>query len=316
MINGTTGAIEQTVAYYPFGAVIADLGSPTTGQPYKFGGKELLSANGLNEYDFGARNYDPAVPGFTKIDPLGEKYPWLSPFLYCANNPLNAFDPDGNLIIFLNGMHKGDGGKPEYWKGVDSDIKNKLSDRNVLYIDGSFGGAFNLISTIGPSTLGLYCSNYYASTRYTLGYLRGRKEAKQIYNNLVNNETIKIITHSMGAAAAKGFVEALLEYATNNNLDPRIIFELDIAPFQWWQQSGHSKVSTYTLSHYFDLVAGACYMRHAKNYRTHSEINNVKPLEEHSISSFQSESINVLDDILKEIDNGNIKLYLDGKRMN
>ncbi len=62
VINGSTGAIEQTVAYYPYGAVIADLGTPTTGQPYKFGGKELITANGLNEYDFGARQYYSAVP--------------------------------------------------------------------------------------------------------------------------------------------------------------------------------------------------------------------------------------------------------------
>lgn len=47
VINGSTGAIEQTVAYYPYGTVIADLGIPTTGQPYKFGGKELITANFL-----------------------------------------------------------------------------------------------------------------------------------------------------------------------------------------------------------------------------------------------------------------------------
>ena len=46
VINGSTGTIEQTVAYYPYGGVIADLGTkPTSGQPYKFGGKELITAN-------------------------------------------------------------------------------------------------------------------------------------------------------------------------------------------------------------------------------------------------------------------------------
>ena len=54
-----------------------------------------MTANGLNEYDFGARQYYTAVPGFTRIDPMAEKYPWLSPYLYCANNPVNAIDPDG-----------------------------------------------------------------------------------------------------------------------------------------------------------------------------------------------------------------------------
>ncbi|MDE6379556.1 MAG: hypothetical protein K2L11_03715 [Muribaculaceae bacterium] len=81
----------------------ADLGTPTTGQPYKFGGKELITANGLNEYDFGARNYYPAVPAFTRIDPMAEKYPWLSPYLYCANNPMNLIDPTGKVIEMPKG---------------------------------------------------------------------------------------------------------------------------------------------------------------------------------------------------------------------
>ena len=67
--------MTQTVAYYPYGGIIADLGTAaTTGQPYKFADKELITANGLNEYDFGARQYYSAVPSFTKPDPMCEKY--------------------------------------------------------------------------------------------------------------------------------------------------------------------------------------------------------------------------------------------------
>lgn len=57
--------------------------------------KELITANGLNEYDFGARRYYQAVPHFTSIDPLCEDDKHLSPYLYCGNNPVNAFDPNG-----------------------------------------------------------------------------------------------------------------------------------------------------------------------------------------------------------------------------
>ncbi len=103
VINGSTGAIEQTIAYYPYGAVIADLGTPTKGQPYKRGGKELMTANGLYEYDFGAWYYYSAVPHFTKPDPLCEKRPDLSPYLYCGNNPVNAIDPDGKEMVICNG---------------------------------------------------------------------------------------------------------------------------------------------------------------------------------------------------------------------
>lgn len=98
VVNGTTGLIEQTTAYYPYGAVIPDIGTGNTSQPFKFGGKELISANGLNMYDFGARLHYPAVPHFTSIDPMSEKYYWLSPYLYCANNPVNFVDLDGRDV--------------------------------------------------------------------------------------------------------------------------------------------------------------------------------------------------------------------------
>ncbi|MDE7345751.1 MAG: hypothetical protein K2N48_03305 [Muribaculaceae bacterium] len=103
VINGSTGAIEQTVSYYPYGGVIPGLSTNLSAQPYKFGGKELITANGLNEYDFGARQYFSAVPGFTKPDPLSEKYYWLSPYLYCANNPVNFVDPTGKVIEMPKG---------------------------------------------------------------------------------------------------------------------------------------------------------------------------------------------------------------------
>lgn len=42
VINGSTGAIEQTIAYYPYGGVIADLGTSLSRQQYKFGGMILI----------------------------------------------------------------------------------------------------------------------------------------------------------------------------------------------------------------------------------------------------------------------------------
>ena len=98
VINGSTGAIEQTTVYYPYGGIIADLGTPTAGQPYRFGGKELIRANGLNEYDFGARQYYSAVPGFTRPVPCCEGFHHLSPYLFCGNDPVNNVDPTGKVF--------------------------------------------------------------------------------------------------------------------------------------------------------------------------------------------------------------------------
>lgn len=43
------------------------------------------------------------------IDPHCEKYYSISPYAYCMNNPVNCIDPDGRLVIFINGFHAGDG---------------------------------------------------------------------------------------------------------------------------------------------------------------------------------------------------------------
>ena len=82
-LNGS-GTMEETTHYYPYGAIFPQ----TPSQPYKFCGKELDRVHGLDWYDYGARRYDPAFAQFTQMDPLCEKYPHLSPYTYCAGNPV------------------------------------------------------------------------------------------------------------------------------------------------------------------------------------------------------------------------------------
>ena len=62
-----------------------------------FTGKERDSETGY--YDHGARYYDPmTVTGWTTVDPMLDKYPGISPYAYCAWNPVKLVDPDGREI--------------------------------------------------------------------------------------------------------------------------------------------------------------------------------------------------------------------------
>jgi len=82
----------------PYGLPIADEHYSSAITPYKYSGKEFDTMNGLNLYDFEARFHDPALCQFPKADPLAEDYCPLSPYLYCAANPILFVDPSGNRI--------------------------------------------------------------------------------------------------------------------------------------------------------------------------------------------------------------------------
>ena len=87
--------------YYPFGLkhVISFISLPPSDNKYKFNGKELqdemIGGNQLNLYDYGARNYDPALGRWMNIDPLAETSRGFSPYTYALDNPVYFIDPDG-----------------------------------------------------------------------------------------------------------------------------------------------------------------------------------------------------------------------------
>src|SRR5699024_958208 len=64
---------------------------------YKFNGMEWQDEFDVNVYDFGARNYDPALGRWMNIDPLTEAMRRHSPYNYAFNNPVYFMDPDGMM---------------------------------------------------------------------------------------------------------------------------------------------------------------------------------------------------------------------------
>ena len=107
MVVDSNDSIKETISYYPFGSEMKmenpALLNSNSWQRFRFTGKELDRQNSLNMYDFGARWYDVAgVPMWTSVDPLCEKYYSVSPYAYCAGNPVNAIDLGGKEVFALN----------------------------------------------------------------------------------------------------------------------------------------------------------------------------------------------------------------------
>ena len=88
------GVVERS-DYYPYGMQMRVPWSTMWTQPYKFMGKELDRENGWDSYDVHARWLTSPLCQWTTQDPLAEANPWLSPYSYCAGDPINYLDKDG-----------------------------------------------------------------------------------------------------------------------------------------------------------------------------------------------------------------------------
>ena len=90
--------VEQN-DYYPFGKRIADNTLPTTPtNRWRFSGKEIQTLGGIDLIDFGARMYDDAIVRWPTQDAMADTYLWLSPYGYCAENPISNIDNNGDWI--------------------------------------------------------------------------------------------------------------------------------------------------------------------------------------------------------------------------
>ena len=122
------GNIRQVTNYYP----------------YKYNGKELDRMHGLDTYDYGARQHDPILARWDRMDPLCEKYYNISPYVYCANNPVKYIDEHGDsltideqsVLAIYNGLEDGSHVHMKFNNGVldPSSISDVASNSNDTFL--------------------------------------------------------------------------------------------------------------------------------------------------------------------------------------
>ena len=168
LVMDQTGSVKEQNDYYPFGmrqersnyALFA-------GNRFKYNGKEEQTTGGLGYLDYGARMYDAESGHWFGVDPLLEKYYGLSPYVYCANNPLKYVDPDGrrfdDYFSFL-GKYLGSDGKPTSYVRVTSEEeweKNvKIStdgEKTIFQVDDAMNSVLHSESNINEAaSLNIY----------------------------------------------------------------------------------------------------------------------------------------------------------------
>ena len=117
--------------YYPFGLTFNSYSREnSTPNQNLYNGKELQDELALNTYDFGWRQYDPAIARWSVVDPLAEKRYWMNPYNYVQNNPMNRFDPNG-LTDYTLDKKTGDVKKVADTKDATDRIVKTRSDGSI-----------------------------------------------------------------------------------------------------------------------------------------------------------------------------------------
>ena len=120
-ITFSDGEAIQHLHYLPWGENFVDQRSSTfDGARFTFSAKEKDAETGYSY--FGARYYSSDLSIWLSVDPMSDKYPSLSPYVYCANNPIKLVDPNGEEI-----------GEYRDWNGILLGTDG-IDDLNVYFV--------------------------------------------------------------------------------------------------------------------------------------------------------------------------------------
>ena len=181
-ITDNGGLAVQHLQYLPYGERYVDQRISGYSERFTFTGKERDEETGYGY--FGARYMDhELMTMWLSVDPMADKYPNISPYNYCAWNPVRLVDPDGREfgdIYNLRGQHIGSDRRNDnvvYLKSTWSNRQLSTVESNFLIM---FGGVKNITEETG-------LTNDELNLRATLSTIKqaeaGRKNPPLDYNS-------------------------------------------------------------------------------------------------------------------------------------
>ena len=146
-----------------------------------FTGKERDEETGYGY--FGARYMDHEImTSFISVDRYADKYPFISPYAYCAWNPIKIIDPTGDTLDIRGGEQA----QADILSIVDPQYRNRISfqnDRVNVNVEGLSDEEIEMDA-------GLSILNRMATSKYHYLY-----QAEEVLGN--DNEPVDILVHSI-----------------------------------------------------------------------------------------------------------------------
>ena len=214
-ITDANGEAVQHLQYLPYGEPYINQRTTGYNERFTFTGKERDEETGYGY--FGARYMDhELMTMWLSVDPLADKYPSISPYAYCAWNPIKLVDPDGREITLW--IEDGSGNTYEYKPNMtptgDAAAQQQIQTLNEMY--SSSLGQEMLDALIG-STNDYYITNESTGvpgTSATVQYGNGSRSQMGGANDMLNmsHELFHAFQYENGEGGAtyKNEVEALI----------------------------------------------------------------------------------------------------------
>ena len=198
-ITDASGTAVQHLQYLPYGERFVDQRTSGYCERFTFTGKERDEETGYGY--FGARYMDhELMTMWLSVDPMADKYPGISPYAYCAWNPVKLVDPDGRDIWMIDNL----GNVVDYIECDDYDC--------IHIVDGE-GNILSSSNYYEPGTISELCLDGQSNTSFSVC---GFDNAKEIFEFLAGQYTN---SNGMPLEWAHGTIveKSLLTLSSDNN---------------------------------------------------------------------------------------------------
>ena len=187
----------------------------TANSTYTFSAKEKDTETGLSY--FGSRYYSSDLSVWLSVDPMAGKYPSLSPYTYCADNPVKLVDPNGEEFV------DGDGNRVRVRVLKDGTIQYKFSRKTSDATKSEFISNHNeSLSALAKTKSGRKCIRFLNNCYTSVSISPTEESGKQ--NSLVipssdENGNVEINDGVYENVVIKPFMGTIRNKASRDNVD-------------------------------------------------------------------------------------------------